>query len=99
MSHIVFIAQSDAAGYSGQIDTNAGYPKPGVSMGQGRTGPTQTLRHADVVAHPTLPQWAYPNDPLVQAIATAKAIPLPLGATVQTIDLVAWGLATVAEVG
>lgn len=85
MTAIVCLAQSDADTYSAAIDAKLGYPKPGVDIGGGiHVPPAQsvTVRYGLVQKHPTLAQWAYPDD----AAVIGAAIALPVGATVQLLD-------------
>lgn len=85
MTAIVCALQADADSYSATIDAKLGYPKDGIDIGGGIHATkleSRTLRHNKVLKHPTLANWAYPRD----AIETAQAVALPLGATVQVLD-------------
>lgn len=85
MVHIVLTDQSAAFAFSAAIDADFGYPKSNVVVGGGRRGSLgQTTRYADLLKHNTLNQWAYPEEPVI--VGKEKAVPIPPGATRQTLD-------------
>ena len=65
MSFYVFANLTDAQALASKVDTTLGYPKLGTTIGGG-VPPTAlqatTFRHANVLAHPSGTQWAYPVD-------------------------------------
>lgn len=76
MNAYVFSNQSSANQLGPIVDGNQGYPKAGFNIGGGvHVVPLfVTQRYADVLAHPTLPEWAYPADAITQpALTTASA--------------------------
>lgn len=96
VQHLVFTVQADANSYASQCDAALGYPRTGVNIGGGQHGPsTSTTKRQKVLTHPTLPLWAYLAAPDIQALPVV----VPITGAVQTIDPVAWGLATAAQVG
>lgn len=85
MTGIVCDSLAKAQAFSAAINAKVGYPSDGVNIGGGihaSAAEARTLRHADIIAHPTLPQWAYPQDP----VEIGAAVALPVNATVQTLD-------------
>jgi hypothetical protein len=67
------------------VDASLGYPKAGVNVGGGiHVSPLfVTLTYATVLAHPTLPEFAYPADAVSTPILVPKTAQLGLPATTQ----------------
>lgn len=103
MNGLVFIVRGNAQAYSDALDLDAGYPRNGVDVGPGRHAPaavSRTLRVADIIQHPTLPNlWAYPEFP--EVTAAEVRVPVPGTATRQPLDaawLPAMSVQAIAEV-
>lgn len=91
MPAIVFTVQLDANNYAAAVDAKYGYPRIGQDIGGGihaskAEGTTQT--HAQVLKHPTLPQWAYMDaGPATIFIQKPVAdVALPVTGSIQTLD-------------
>lgn len=86
MNAIIFLSQAAADTASAAYDARLGYPKPGVDVGGGRhAAPTVsvTIRASDVLKHPTLPQWAYPES---DEVVSARAVVGLRGGVEQALD-------------
>jgi hypothetical protein len=77
MNHIVFPSLALANLFAANIDAEIGYPKPGVNVGGGiHVAPLfVTQRHGAIFKHPTLNEWAYPDDAAV--VSRRGRVPLP----------------------
>ena len=87
MASVVFTSRLAAHQFSDAIDAEFGFPIPGVRMGGGiHVPPVQgrTARYGAVRKHPSLSQWAYPDDPVI--VGKRSRVPLPGGASSQTLD-------------
>lgn len=80
---LIYFSLAEATAKSDAIDLAMGYPKEGVNIGSGpHASATQsrTYRHQSIVAHPTLPKWAYVIDAAsetkLQPIEHASAVTL-----------------------
>lgn len=58
MRHAIFSSYSAAEAFAARVDAALDYPRPGSPVGVYPRG--WTLRHADLVRHPTDQLWAYP---------------------------------------
>jgi hypothetical protein len=88
MTAYVFSSMVDATSFSASMDARLGYPKAGVNIGPGlhaSIAEGTTLRHGEVVQHPTLMAWRYPDDGPVKT-EIGKGLVLPITATEQTLD-------------
>jgi hypothetical protein len=90
MNRVVFPAIALANQFAAAIDAELGYPKTGTNFGGGvHVSPTfVTQRHGTLIKHPTLNQWAYPDDAVV--VAKRARVPLPPQAESRVLDLVEW---------
>ena len=81
MNYVVTATQADLTRFSADIDADIGYPKAGTRVGGGiHVEPLfVTQRHGDILKHPSLSQWAYPDDAPV--VARRGRVPLPASAT------------------
>lgn len=94
MTALVSGTQADLVAFSTAIDLRLGLPKAGADIGGGRHAPPAlsiTLRYGSVDKHPTLSQWRYPEDAVVQG-ERGRGLPLPASTTAQAIDESEWGL-------
>jgi len=83
MTGIVYLSQAPADAQSTSVDVALGYPRDGVDVGGGihcTPAQSRTYRHAQVIQHPTLLQWAYPvdaiNSPVISPVVLATAVVL-----------------------
>lgn len=86
MTGIVFLSQAAADAAGTAYDVRLGYPRAGVDVGAGLHAPpatSATLRAADVLKHPTLPQWAYQES---DEILSARAVVGLRGGVEQVLD-------------
>ena len=82
---VVFNALPAARKFRDDIDADFGYPLPNVVVPAGVPAPRgQTTGFASLLKHPTLNQWAYPDEPLVRG--KRGRVPLPGGASQVDID-------------
>jgi hypothetical protein len=85
MMFLIFSTLADATDYQAQVDHALGLPSLGENVGDGEhVVDAMTLHYADVIAHPTLAQWAFPLDGVVAGLAIAAP-----SATLAT-DLAGW---------
>lgn len=102
MNATVFVALADVQAYGAAVDAAIGYPRDGVDMGAGphvAKSASRTTQYSAPIKHPTLSLWAYPIDPQVQTVAARVALPVPISATVQTLDATWFPLAGAIAVG
>jgi hypothetical protein len=83
MTGLVYLSQAPADAQSASVDAALGYPRDGVDIGGGvhcTPAQSRTVRHAQVIQHPTLAQWAYPidavNSPVINPVVLATAVVL-----------------------
>lgn len=91
MTALVFTVLADAVAYGAAVDTKLGYPKPGTDIGGGFHAPpaqSVTLRYGEARQHPTLQQWAYPDNPTQPGpfVAAKDQVPVPATATETALD-------------
>jgi hypothetical protein len=83
--YYVASALASAQAWAAAVDTQQGYPRVGVEVGDGRHvkdiggGPFVTQTYAAILAHPSQPLWAYPSDTVTApALVGATALPVPI---------------------
>jgi hypothetical protein len=83
----IFSTQAGAQACQTAVDSALGYPKVGIEVGGGihvkdpnTGGPFVTQTYAQVLKHPTLPQYAYPADATSTGILSPNAVSLGLPA-------------------
>lgn len=91
---IVFASRVVADKFKSDIDTALAYPRSNLVMGGGIHGPIgATTDYAKLLKHPTLNQWAFPDEPIVRG--KRGSVPVPAGGTQLDLDTdPAWDGAT-----
>jgi len=93
MTELVSGVQADLTTLAANVDARLGYPSNGVNIGGGiHAAPAQsrTIRHGQVIRHPTLSQWRYPWDQRVQD-EVPRGLNIPPSATPTVLDGT-WGI-------
>jgi hypothetical protein len=77
MIGVVYSSQAAALGLQASLNLALGYPRPGVNVGDGRHVPAvdgQTLRCANLIAHPSGLQWALQESDDIQSAEAGVGI-------------------------
>jgi hypothetical protein len=82
---IVFTDVTAARKFRDDLNTAFGYPRPNVVVRGGAPATTgQTTGYASLLKHPTLNQWAFPDDPLIKG--KRGQVPMPGGSSQVDLD-------------